>query len=576
MTASAEGAGGADAVRPERVKVVYLMGSGHSGSTILGVTLGNCDGYFYAGELDNWLVRKGAPLLGGAERTRFWSEVREDVPGAERAFGNNAHRYLERASAALRLGSGAERRATRERWAPVTEQLYRAIARVSGAGQIVDSSHFPLRARELKRLTGIDVYLIFLVREPQQVVHSFVRTVNRHAVAERRWRTLVTNADMWLTYLLSTAVFLGHRRDRRALLRHEDFLADPHGGAARDLRAHGRDGGAARPRRARHGLPDAGEPADQIGNGRLQARHGEACGPGPLLPHHEPAPATVGGGLLEAHAADAPWQRTVAVGWRKRRPDRLGAAMTLMRRAVAWTSRRLDRPELLAAVDRHAREAMLEDVAIRAVLAASLGEESSYIDIGTNRGQVLAQAALVAPGARLVAFEPVPALAAQLRTSFPGLDCRELALGATEGPAEFTHFRKLDGWSGLRRSPAISDDRGAPEQIEVRVSTLDRELAGGPEPDVVKIDVEGGELDVLCGGRETLTRARPLLLLEHVAEAAALYGASSGALWDELSELGYEIRAMTGGPPLDRAQFCAPRREVNWLARPRSPRSPTA
>ncbi len=229
MTASAEGAPSANGARPEPVKVVYLMGSGHSGSTILGVTLGNCEGYFYAGELDNWLVRKGAPLLGGAERTRFWNEVREAVPGAERAFGSDGHRYLERASAALRAGSGAERRATRERWGPVTEQLYRALARVSGAQQIVDSSHFPLRARELRRLPGIELYLIFLVRDPQQVVHSFVRNVNRHALAERRWRTLVTNADMSLTYLLATLVFLGHPRGRRALLRHEDFLADPHG-----------------------------------------------------------------------------------------------------------------------------------------------------------------------------------------------------------------------------------------------------------------------------------------------------------------------------------------------------------
>ena len=243
--------------------------------------------------------------------------------------------------------------------------------------------------------------------------------------------------------------------------------------------------------------------------------------------------------------------------------------MKLPRRAIAWTSRRLGRPELLAAVDRHARQALREDLAISAVLAASLREGCSYVDVGTNRGQVLAQAALVAPRARLTAFEPVPALAAQLRSSFPALDCRELALGATEGSAEFTHFRKLDGWSGLRRSPEISDERGAPEQIQVRVSTLDRELAGGPAPDVVKIDVEGGELDVLRGGRETLARARPLLLLEHVAEAAALYGASSGALWDELSELGYEILALTGGPPLDRAQFCAPGGEINWLARPR-------
>jgi hypothetical protein len=81
--------------------------------------------------------------------------------------------------------------------------------------------------------------------------------------------------------------------------------------------------------------------------------------------------------------------------------------------------------------------------------------------------------------------------------------------------------------------------------------------------------VEGGELDVIRGGRETLAGARPLILFEHVAEAAALYGASSGELWDELTELGYEILGLTGGPPLDRTRFCAPGSEINWLARSR-------
>ena len=68
----------------EPVEVTFLMGSGHSGSTILGIALGNCEGFFYAGELDNWLVRKGASLLGGTERTRFWNEVRDGVEGPKR------------------------------------------------------------------------------------------------------------------------------------------------------------------------------------------------------------------------------------------------------------------------------------------------------------------------------------------------------------------------------------------------------------------------------------------------------------------------------------------------------------
>lgn len=242
--------------------------------------------------------------------------------------------------------------------------------------------------------------------------------------------------------------------------------------------------------------------------------------------------------------------------------------MSVLRRSAGALSRRLGRPELLAAVDPHARRAQSEEVAIRAVLAASLQGEPTYVDAGTNRGQVLAEAALVAPRARLIAFEPVPALAAGLRAAFPGLDCRELALGAEQGRAEFTHFRKLDGWSGLRRSPEVSDERGAPETIEVSVSTLDLELAR-VDPTVVKIDVEGAELDVLCGGREMLARSRPVLIFEHVPSAAALYGAGSAEIWELLAGLGYELLELTGGAPMTRERFLAAAgTAVNWLARP--------
>jgi sulfotransferase family protein len=212
-----------------RPKVVYVMGSGRSGSTILGVALGNCDGVFYAGELDNWLVRSGTPVLGGLERTRFWSTVRDAVPGGRELFGNRAQRDFERSSAPFRVHRRRGRRQLRERYRRVTEDLYRAIARAAGVTHVVDSSHFPLRARELQALAGIDLYLILLVRDPRGVVDSFNLYLNRNDVAERRLRVLSTNANLWLTHLLSVLVFLRQPRERRMLLRHEELLADPEG-----------------------------------------------------------------------------------------------------------------------------------------------------------------------------------------------------------------------------------------------------------------------------------------------------------------------------------------------------------
>lgn len=241
-----------------------------------------------------------------------------------------------------------------------------------------------------------------------------------------------------------------------------------------------------------------------------------------------------------------------------------------VRRTMAFLARRLQRPELFAAVYPPARQAMREEIGIAAILATALAPEATYVDVGTNRGQVLAEAVRVAPRGRHIAFEPIPVLAEEVRRRFPGVDCRSLAIGARREQAEFTHFRKLDGWSGLRRNREISDDQGDPETIGVQVSTLDEELAG-VEPAVVKIDVEGAELQVLEGGRELLTRARPLIVFEHVASTSAAYGAAPGAPWDLLDRLGYEVFAATGDGPYDRAAFIAAEGVVNWLARPVRP-----
>jgi FkbM family methyltransferase len=229
----------------------------------------------------------------------------------------------------------------------------------------------------------------------------------------------------------------------------------------------------------------------------------------------------------------------------------------------------MDRPELLAAVYPAARQALHEEIAISAVLASTLRSDSTYVDVGANRGQVLAEAVRVAPQGNHIAFEPIPALAADVARSFPGVDCRQLALGARAGAEEFCYFRALDGWSGLRRSPEITDERGDPEYITVQVSTLDAEI-GELRPRVIKIDVEGAEVGVLEGARSVLSEAEPVVIFEHVASAAALYGGPSEAPWDLLSDLGYQIFTVTGAGPVTRSDFARNTSVVNWLATPRA------
>jgi hypothetical protein len=207
----------------QRPTVIYVMGAGRSGSTVLGVALGNCQGVFYAGELDAWLRRSGVPNFGGAAGASFWAAVRECVAGEE-MFGEEAWRQLEYSLSCFRVHRRRTRQRLRKRYRPLLRALYGAITRGAGVTHVVDTAHYPLRARELQRLSDVELYIIYLVRRPQDVVASF----KRRNITNIPKTTLSANVYLYLTHMLSVWVFLRQSSARRLLLRYEDFVATPH------------------------------------------------------------------------------------------------------------------------------------------------------------------------------------------------------------------------------------------------------------------------------------------------------------------------------------------------------------
>jgi Sulfotransferase family len=212
-----------------RPRVLYVMGAGRSGSTILGVVLGNCDGVFYAGELDAWLRKEGRCNFGGEAREEFWGDVAAAVGEGPSLFGERARRYVEHSSAIFRPYPG--HRELRRRYRRIADSLYAAIAARSDCATIVDTSHYPLRARQLQQLDGVDLYLLYLVRDPESVVSSF----SKRDVDQPAQTPLRANVYLHLTNLLSALVFLRQPRQRRLLVGYEDFVARPEESVARIL-----------------------------------------------------------------------------------------------------------------------------------------------------------------------------------------------------------------------------------------------------------------------------------------------------------------------------------------------------
>jgi FkbM family methyltransferase len=212
----------------------------------------------------------------------------------------------------------------------------------------------------------------------------------------------------------------------------------------------------------------------------------------------------------------------------------------------------------------------LDDWMLRAALATALARDSVAVDVGSHAGSVLRDILQIAPDGHHVAFEPLPRLVAALRSSFPDTDVRELALSDTTGTASFVHVVDDPAYSGLkeREYPAgVGDVR---EEVSVKLARLDDEI-GDLEPDFIKIDVEGAELQVLRGAVDTLTRCRPVVWFEHGRGAAEYYRTAPGEVWDLLTEVGLDrIYDANAVGPLSRGAFedSFGRGEIwNYLAR---------
>lgn len=155
---------------------------------------------------------------------------------------------------------------------------------------------------------------------------------------------------------------------------------------------------------------------------------------------------------------------------------------------------------------------------VQDALARELRPGGTVFDIGANVGFVsLLAARLVGPRGRVVAFEPVPQNVAAIRenialNSIDWVDVREAAVGRALGSARMI----VSDISAFSRLETISVPDHERTRIDVNVVSIDELLSSGsvPAPDLVKIDVEGAELDVIEGMRNTIAEHRPVILCE--------------------------------------------------------------
>lgn len=231
------------------VKVLYIGGFGRSGSTLVERVLGQLPGFCCAGELvfiwqralledqlcgcgasfsecDFW-ARVGKVAFGG------WDEVDPaEMLALQREVDRN--RFIP-SMVAPRFRPSAQ--AAMARYTAALSRLYRGIAEVSGARVVVDASKHASTAFLLRRVPGIDLRVVHLVRDSRGVAYSWTKQVKKPEVADGDAYMPVyspaRSGARWLSYnLLFDA--LG-ALDDTMVLRYEAVLSDPREAVGRIL-----------------------------------------------------------------------------------------------------------------------------------------------------------------------------------------------------------------------------------------------------------------------------------------------------------------------------------------------------
>ena len=137
---------------------------------------------------------------------------------------------------------------------------------------------------------------------------------------------------------------------------------------------------------------------------------------------------------------------------------------------------------------------------------------------------------------RVTAFEPIPQFRECFEENYPSehrddLTLHDVALGSAEGTVQFRVKPHNSGTTHIKTDQEIG-------QAEARIVTLDSfELT---EVDFLKIDVEGYELAVIQGGKDTIKRCRPTIIVEQKPGNPDRYGFPPLGAVDLLKSWGYE------------------------------------
>ncbi|MBK9733693.1 MAG: FkbM family methyltransferase [Saprospiraceae bacterium] len=163
------------------------------------------------------------------------------------------------------------------------------------------------------------------------------------------------------------------------------------------------------------------------------------------------------------------------------------------------------------------------------------------VDVGCHKGEILDEIIKYSPKEKHYGFEPIPYLYDKLVKKYGVKNyILPFALSDDTGETTFHHVKNAPAYSGLEQRKYDIPNPDI-QQIKVEVRRLDDIVDSDSRVTLIKIDVEGGEMGVLKGAKQTIIRSRPVILFEFGLGASDVYGTSPQEVHEFFTSLNYKI-----------------------------------
>jgi FkbM family methyltransferase len=184
----------------------------------------------------------------------------------------------------------------------------------------------------------------------------------------------------------------------------------------------------------------------------------------------------------------------------------------------------------------------------------NLKRGDAFWDVGANIGWFSLYASrLVGETGSVVSFEPAPDVFSVLQANthqVANIKTIHAGIGNRNGNARFCAQGASSAASFIREVTEINSRYHVNipiKEIDVSIRTLDS-FADLPYPSLLKIDVEGFELEVLKGASDLLMDMRPKLIIEIHPRQLSVSGGTEEELFHRLSSLSYSWTTIDRNP----------------------------